>query len=443
MSGTSGPEATLPHSALVGGQAEGAADAAAFRWLAALAIALVLLACLIITVGYLLYEGVEVWGNNIPVTWALDIVSYDWWMGIGCGAIAVAAVRRLAMRQDGRDTLTRMAETVALFAACTAAIYPIIHLGRPWFFYWNLPYPNSFDLWPQFRSPLFWDAMDILAFLTVSLLLWYMDMVPDLAVMRDRERRLRPKQLYGIAALGWRGAAAHWAWWRNGCRILALLAILAAVLVQSGASVMYAGTLEPGWHDTLLPVTFLVGAVLSGIGIIAAVAGLRVALSPSARLHVQDLQVLARALRATSLAAIYCYAFTWFYVALSGDGFDRGLMQRQLTGPYAWAWWLIVWAALLPPQLFWLPAIRRSPAAVTAIGFLVAIGMWGDHVMTIVTTLHHDFLPSSAHTWHATIWSMGTFAGTVGLFLLLLLGALRWLPRLAAARVAAATGELA
>lgn len=433
MATSSAPGARVPRSGFFDPAAtDRAARRAGRRWLAVLAIALLLTACLIVSVGYLLYDGIEIWGNNIPVVWALDIISYDWWMGIACGAMLVAAVHRLAFGH-GRDTIGRMAETMALFTAAAAAIYPIIHLGRPWFFYWNLPYPNSLGLWPQFRSPLFWDAVDILSFLTVSLLLWYLGMLPDLAAARDGAKALRARRIWGVAALGWRGEAAHWVWWQDATRTLAMLGILIAILVQCGASVMYAGSLEPGWHDTLLPVIFIAGAALSGLGAVAVGLGLRRFLWPSApALDGRDHDRLGLALAAVGLAAIYCYGFDLFFTALGGDHYDRLLLMRRVTGASGWGWWLIVPGALVAPQLLWRRAFRRSPRVLTFVGALAVIGIWGDHAMTLITTLQHDFLPSSAHHWRPTGWAIGTFAGTIGLFLLLLLAGLRWLPRLAA-----------
>jgi len=214
-------------------------------------------------------------------TWALDIVSYDWWIGIASGGLVVSAM--LLLDAEWRGALNRITETMALVSAAAAGLYPIIHLGRPWFFYWNLPYPNTFLLWPRVRSPLFWDAVDIVSYLLVCLSFWYVGMLPDLAAMRDRAierlhdgpghqlRNLRA-QLYGIAALGWRGSARHWQRWMQAYRTIALFGVLLVVSLQTGAAVMFAGTVEPGWHDALSPVTFLFGAIFSGVAMVAVLA---------------------------------------------------------------------------------------------------------------------------------------------------------------------------
>ena len=412
------------------------------RWWLAFAAAMGLVGLLAISLIWLFAQGVGVWGNNIPVTWALDIVSYDWWIGVASGGLFVSGAFMLVDAQ-WRSAVNRITETLSLVAAAAAAVYPIIHLGRPWFFYWNLPYPNTFDLWPQFRSPLFWDAVDIISFLGVAIVFWYVGMIPDLATLRDRavERigsvkgragaeRLRA-QLYGLIALGWRGSAMHWLRWTQAYRIVALLGVVLVVSLQTGAAVMFAGSVEPGWHDTLLPVAFLLGAIFEGVAFIAAmtvllraVFGLHELITP------RHVDTLAKMLLVLSLLNLYCYAAEFFGTALGGDPFDLAVLHRRLFGNQAWAFWLILFASLVPPQLFWLPSLRRSGIALFLVGLLVAMGMFGDHFMVIVVTLQHDFLPSSAHAYEADVWGIATFVGSIGLFVALMLLAFRYLPLL-------------
>ncbi|MBN8901396.1 MAG: polysulfide reductase NrfD, partial [Rhodospirillales bacterium] len=398
------------------------------RWLIAFAGSAGLMLWLAVALGWLFYRGIGVWGNNIPVAWALDIVSYDWWMGNACGAILFSAVL-LLFRQYWRGALNRIADTIAVLSAAAAGIYPIVHLGRPWFFYWNLPYPNNLGLWPQFRSPLVWDAFDIISFLIVAVLLWYVGMIPDLATLRDRAPWSRRKLVYGAAAVGWRGSAVHWARWIQTCRILALLAALQALCTQTGAAVMYAGTVEPGWHDTLLPAFFIANAIFSGIGVIAVIAALVRYLYPVSDLITRDhLDLLARLLLAAGLMSTYFYCADFFFTALGGDNFDRSVMMRRFTGEYAISFWLIVGASLLPIHLLWFRSVRRSSLLLGALGALVAVAMWSDHFMVLVVTQHRDFLPSSQSFYMTSFWAASTFAGTVGLFGVLLLLALRYLP---------------
>ncbi|WP_449411549.1 NrfD/PsrC family molybdoenzyme membrane anchor subunit [Methylobacterium komagatae] len=254
-------------------------------WWIAFAAAAALVGMFVFTLGYLVYEGVGIWDNNNAVVWALDIASYDWWIGVACGSLLVSGIL-LLLGVEWRGPVSRVAETVALLATAAAGLYPIIHLGRPWYFYWNLPYPNTFGLWPQFRSPLLWDAIDIVSFLVLSVSLWYIGLLPDIACLRDRAYAEATRQIeavaptrkvalfraraYGILASGWRGSAAHWQIRGQAYRIVALLGILLVVAVQTGASVMLAGSVMPGWHGTLLPITFLIHAVLSGVGVTAA-----------------------------------------------------------------------------------------------------------------------------------------------------------------------------
>jgi Ni/Fe-hydrogenase subunit HybB-like protein len=406
------------------------------RWWIALAASLGLTGLLMLSLAALFIEGVGIWGNNIPVTWALDIVSYDWWIGISSGGLLVSGTL-LLLGMEWRSAVNRMAETVALVAAFAAGIYPIIHLGRPWLFYWNLPYPNTLLLYPQYKSPLVWDAFDILGFIVICVSFWYVGMLPDLATLRDRAlertrstgRGVLRAQIYGIAALGWRGSVVHWERWRQTYRTLALLGILLVITLQTGASVMFAGTVEPGWHDTLLPVSYLLAAIFEGVGVVAAVVVmLRSVLGLQALITSRHVSVLAKLLLALGMANLYCYGAELYGTTVHGDAYEHAVSVRRFFGPHAWAAWSIVVCALVPVQLFWLPSMRNSPAALAVVGLLVAIGMFGDHVMIIVVTLQHDFLPSMAHSYAINLWELATFFGTVGLFLTLLLLAVRTLP---------------
>ena len=410
------------------------------RWWLAFAGAMGLLGVLAVCLAFLLWEGVGIWGNNIPVTWALDIVGYDWWMGVACGGLVTSAML-LLLDIEWRGALNRITETTALLAACAGAVYPIIHLGRPWFFYWNLPYPNTLALWPQFRSPLYWDAVDIISFLGIALSFWYIGMLPDLASLRDRafERALAAggdglpmlrAQIYGVLALGWRGSTAHWQRWTQAYRTIGLLGAIVVVALQTGAAVMFAGSLEPGWHDTLEPISFLCGALLAGVAVVSVLAVLMrgvFALQPL--ITARHLDMLGRLLLGLTWLNIYCYAWQFFMTGLTGDAFHLAAMGRRVGGgPHAWAWWAIVGCALVPAQLFFVPALRRSSIMLAGIGGLIAFAMWADHFMVIVDALQQDFLPSSFHRYAIHIWGAATYVGSVGLFLVLMLLFLRYLP---------------
>jgi len=254
-------------------------------------------------------------------------------------------------------------------------------------------------------------------------------MIPDLGTLRDRAKGLLRRRLYGIAALGWRGSAVHWSRWLQTYRILALLGLLQAIALQCGAAVMYAGTVEPGWHDTLLPAFFIVNATFSGAGAVAVVVAVVRYLYPVHSLITRrHLDVLGRIILAAGLLSTYCYCTDFFFTALGGDDYDRSLMMRRWTGLYAASFWLIVAASLLPIHLLWFRAMRRSALVLFIIGMLVMAGMWGDHFMVLITTQHRDYLPSSQHFYTTSFWAVTTWIGTVGLFGMLLLLVLRYLP---------------
>jgi Ni/Fe-hydrogenase subunit HybB-like protein len=389
-----------------------------------------------LTLLLLFWNGVGMWGNNIPVTWALDIVSYDFWIGIACGALLTACV--LALRGGPEFvTVQTLAATLAVLAAAAAAVYPIIHLGRPWFFFWNLPYPNTFGLWPQVRSPLFWDAIDILAFLGVSIPFWYLGMLPALARLRhDAFARVEhfdgpgtlTAQCYGIAAIGWRGAAAHWSRWLDATRALAISGIGVVVVLQTGAAVMFSGTLEPGWHDTLMPVEFMAEAAVAGTAVLAVLATAVQLVEGSAAISPRQLEACAWAVVAAGTLAGYCFVVSQVNAAFGGDPAEAVALHRRMVGPQSWSFWLLVFAALLPVHVFWIGTFRRSATARIAVGLLVAVGIWAGHYMVIVATLQHDYLPVSAHPYRTDVWEWTTFAGTIGLFLSLLLILLRVVP---------------
>ncbi len=414
------------------------------RWWIAFAGAFALLGLFAFTLGYLLYEGVGIWNNNNAVVWALDIASYDWWIGVACGSLLVSGIL-LLLGAEWRGAVNRIAETVALLATAAAGLYPIIHLGRPWFFYWNLPYPNTFNLWPQFRSPLLWDAIDIVSFLVLALSIWYIGLLPDIATLRDRAHAEATRQIeavaptrqialfkaraYGILASGWRGSAAHWQIWGQAYRIVALLGVLLVVSVQTGASVMLAGSVMPGWHGTLMPVSFLIHAVLSGVGVTAAlVVMVRVVYGLDGLVTDRHVDALARLILCLGCASAYCYATEIFDTLLAGDASGRAVLLRRMEGGHALAFWTAVIGLVVPPQVFWSARARRSPLVLAAVGILVAIGAYADHVMILVVTLTQDFLPSSRLPYGEDIWGIATFTGSLGLFLCLVLLFVRYLP---------------
>jgi Ni/Fe-hydrogenase subunit HybB-like protein len=398
------------------------------RWLICFAGALALLSLFLAALFMILLNGPGVWGNNIPVGWAFDIINYVWWIGIGNAGTLISAAL-LLFRQRWRNALNRFAETMTLLAASCAAIYPIIHLGRPWYFYWNLPYPNTMLLWPQFRSPLVWDAMALVVYLTLSLLFWYVGMIPDLATLRDAAPTITRRKIYGVFALGWRGDALHWKRWEQAYHLLAGLAVALVVSVHSGVGMLFSVGLEPGWHTTLMAPFFVFGAMFSGFAVVAMIAiTLRYAFAIKDLVTERHLNALGLLVLGTGLATSYGYIIELFTTWYGGDAFERSVTLDRFIGPYAWSYWGVVLCNVLAIQPLWSPRIRRSPVALFAISFIAVIGMWFERFMIIVITLHHDFLPSSAHFYAPSFWEISTFLGTIGIFLTFMLLFVRYLP---------------
>jgi molybdopterin-containing oxidoreductase family membrane subunit len=398
------------------------------RWLVALGLASVLFGLLCISAVALFTQGVGLWGLNIPVTWAFAIHNYVWWLGIGHAGTLISALL-LLLGRDWRNSLNRFAETMTLFAVVCAGIYPILHLGRPWFFYWMFPYPATMSVWPQFRSPLEWDIWAVLTYLTVSVVFWYIGLVPDLAAARDRAQRRGWQIFFGVLSLGWRGSAAHWMRWNQAYRLLAALAVPLVVSVHSEVSLLFAASAIPGWHSTIFPPYFVMGAAFSGFAMVAIIA-----ISLRALFHLHNLvtddhlDVLAKVLLATGLMTAYGYVFEIFSALYSGDVHEIQTLKDRLFGLYWWSYWGAVVFNFVLLQPLWFRAVRRNAWALFAVAASVVIGMWLERYMILVTSLYRDFLVSSWGVYHATFWDWATFAGTIGLFLLPFLMIVRLLP---------------
>ncbi len=402
-----------------------------FGFLAAFTLLMVLLA----SVAWLFTRGVGIWGINVPVAWGFAITNFVWWIGIGHAGTFISAVL-LLLHQSWRTSINRFAEAMTLFAVACAALFPLLHLGRPQYFYWLLPYPDTMGLWPQFRSPLVWDMFAVGTYGTVSLLFWYLGLVPDLATMRDRARTRGRRMLYGLFALGWRGDLRHW---HHHERLYVVLAALATPLVLSVHSIVgmdFAVANVPGWHSTIFPPYFVAGAIFSGF---AMVLTLVIPVRAACRLHdvitARHLDLMAKVTLATGWMVTYGY-FTEFFTAWqSGDEFERYLALNRLTGPYAAAGWGMLACNVLAPQFLWFRRIRRSPAALFLVAIVVNIGMWLERYVIVITSLHRDFLPSSWDRFDATFWDWSTYLGTMGLFVALVFIFLRLLPAISMAEM--------
>jgi molybdopterin-containing oxidoreductase family membrane subunit len=401
-------------------------------WWISFAAALVLLLLFLVSVGKLFWRGVGIWGIDIPVNWGIAISNYIWFLGIGHAGTLISAML-LLFGAHWRNSLNRFAEAMTLFAVICAGLYPILHLGRPWLFYWMAPYPNTMTVWPQFRSPLTWDFFAVLTYLIVSVLFWYIGIIPDLASMRDRARRPGLQIFYGLAALGWRGSARHWYRWQQSYRLTAAIAVPLVVSVHSEISLLFAAGPIPGWSSTVFPPYFVLGAAFSGFAVVSMIAvALRHALGLQQLVTERHLDLLGLFLLATGIMTAYGYIAEIFDTFYGGDPLDTGTLADRLSGAYAWSYWGAVIGNFLPLQLLWFRRIRCQPIPLFLIALSVTVGMWLERYMLLVTTLYRDYLVSSWGQYHPSFWEWSLFAGMLGVFFVPFLLFIRFLPVISA-----------
>lgn len=397
----------------------------------------------VIEVAYSVSTGPGVWGNNIPVAWAFPIVNFVWWIGLGHAGTFISAFL-LLLRQRWRSSINRVAETMTLFAVAIAGLFPLLHLGRPWFFYWLIPYPARMGVWPQFKSTLPWDVAAVTTYFIVSLLFWYLGLIPDLASARDRARTPVRRVVYGLFAVGWRGTAEQWHHLKSAYYLLAGLAAPLVVSVHSVVSLDFAIGLVPGWHSTIFPPYFVVGAIFSGFALVLI---LVVAIQLIFRLYdvITDdhLDYLAQLTLAVSWLMAYSYAVETFVAWYSGDRFERYtyLVQRPF-GPYALIYWSMLTCNVLAPQLLWWRSMRRHPASLLTVGLLVLIGMWEERFVIISGSLSRDFLPSAWALYMPTIVDVAILLGSLGMFFLMFVAFVRFVPLMAMHEVKRDRAEL-
>lgn len=397
-------------------------------WLSGFALALLLTLVLMLAIGWLLALGVGIWGLNIPVAWGFAITNYVWWIAIGMGGTFISAALYLA-RQEWRTSLSRYAEAMTVFAVSVSGLFPILHLGRPWFFYWLFPYPNIMNAWPQWRSSLEWDFFAIVAYLIVSILYWYVGLIPDFAALRDRAGRGTRARLYGLLALGWRGEARHWQRFETLSLLLAGLAVPLVFSVHSMVALDFSEALLPGWHSTIFPPFFVAGALFSGFAMVLALGiPMRRWLGLEAYITARHLENMAKMLLAVGLVVDYSYVAEIFTAFYSMDRYDVALTLNRLFGAYAWVFWTTISCNVVAIQLLWSPRVRASPRALFLISLAVLIGMWFERFMLIVSSLYRDFLPSSWGMFYPTFWDIAFLLGSVGLFFFLYLLFLRLVP---------------
>lgn len=415
-------------------------------WWVGFGIAFLLLMLFLVSVTYLFARGTGIWGLNVPVAWGVAIISFVWWIGIGHAGTLISAIL-LLLRQDWRTSINRFAEAMTLFAVANAGLYPILHLGRPWFFFYLMPYPNTMALWPQFRSPLVWDVFAITTYATISLLFWFMGLIPDLATLRDRAKSPIWKRLYGFLAMGWRGSARHWHRYQRAYFLMAALATPLVISVHSIVGLDFATSLIPGWHVTVFPPYFVAGAVFSGFAMVITLAiPLRAFYNLQDFITLRHIDNMAKVMLAMGLIVAYGYVMETFMAWYSGDEFDIYATVNRFVGPYAPFYFGLIALNIIVPQALWFQRVRTNIPAMFVISLLINVGMWLERFIIVVTPLHRDFLPSSWDIYVPTFWDWATFIGTIGLFLSLIFLFIRFLPAISIFEmrelVAEQTGEL-
>jgi Ni/Fe-hydrogenase subunit HybB-like protein len=406
-----------------------------YSWYIALAVTSGITGILGAMLGWLVWNGVGVWGNNQPVGWAWDITNFVFWIGIGHAGTLISAILFL-FRQKWRTSINRFAEAMTLFAVACAGIFPLFHTGRPWRAYWLFPIPNTdLSLWPNFRSPLVWDVFAVSTYATVSALFWYVGLVPDLATLRDRAKNIRAK-VYGILSLGWRGSARHWRNYEMAYLILAGLSTPLVLSVHTIVSFDFATSIIPGWHTTIFPPYFVAGAIFSGFAMVVTLMVIaRWVFKVEHLVTMKHLENMNKIILATGTIVGYAYATEFFIAWYSGNGYERFAFINRAFGPYYWAYWTMVSCNVISPQFFWFKKLRTSIPFMFVLSIFVNIGMWFERFVIIVTSLHRDFLPSSWGYFRPTYVDMLTFFGTFGLFLTLFLLFVRFLPMIAVSEV--------
>jgi len=404
-------------------------------WWAAFVPSVLLMLLCFAMIGYLITTGIGVWGLGHPVGWGWAIINFVFWIGIGHAGTLISAILFL-LRQRWRTAVNRAAEAMTIFAVMCAGIFPLIHVGRAWLAWWLFPIPNSNNIWPQFRSPLMWDVFAVSTYFTVSLLFWYMGLLPDLATMRDRAKSKARKWLYGLFALGWSGSNRNWSNYEKAYLLLAGLSTPLVLSVHSIVSFDFAVSQLPGWHTTIFPPYFVAGAIFSGFGmVLTLLIPVRSLCGLQEVITVRHIELMGKVILATGSIVGYAYGMEFFIAYYGGNPYELFTFKNRAFGPYWWAYWIMVACNVISPQLFWFKKIRTNLVAVFVISIFVNIGMWFERFVIVVTSLHRDFVPANWGYYKPTIVDILTFAGTFGLFLTLFLLFLRFVPLIAIAEV--------
>jgi Ni/Fe-hydrogenase subunit HybB-like protein len=397
-------------------------------WLGGFLMASSVATLLMIAVTWLFLKGVGIWGITQPVAWGFAIINFVWWIGIGHAGTLISAIL-LLFKQQWRNSINRFAEAMTIFAVVCAGLFPLIHVGRPWLGYWLFPYPNSMNVWPQFRSPLLWDVFAVSTYATISVVFWYIGMVPDFGTLRDRAKSEFAQYFYGIMSLGWRGSARHWMRYETASLLLSGLATPLVLSVHSVISFDFAVAVLPGWHTTIFPPYFVAGAVYSGFAMVITLAvPIRKFYHLEDMITIRHIDNMGKVMLTTGLIVAYGYGMEVFMAWYSASHWEFFMMWNRMFGIMGWSYWVLVTCNIAIPQLLWLRSVRTSPGKMFIMSFIVNTGMWFERFVIVVTSLTRDFLPSSWGTYKATRWDYATFIGTLGLFTTLFFLFIRLLP---------------
>jgi molybdopterin-containing oxidoreductase family membrane subunit len=400
-------------------------------WWIAIAITSSLLVMGGVAVGVTVATGIGVWGLNIPVGWAFDITNFVFWIGIGHAGTLISAILYL-FRQKWRTAINRSAEAMTIFAVMTAGLFPVIHTGRPWYAFWLFPYPNERQLWVNFRSPLVWDVFAVSTYFTISLVFWYIGLIPDIASVRDRAKNKIRRLIYGALSLGWRGSARNWNHYEIVYLILAGLSTPLVLSVHSIVSFDFAVSILPGWHTTIFPPFFVAGAIFSGFAMVVTLLIIaRKVFGLEDYITVGHLERMNKIMLLTGMMVGYAYIIEFFTAWYSGNLYEKFIFMNRAFGPYAWAYWIMMTCNVIVPQIFWVKKWRRSLAVMFVASLFINVGMWFERFVIIVTSLHRDFLPSNWGMYRPTMYEVGILIGSFGFFLTFFLLFCRFLPTIA------------
>lgn len=386
-------------------------------WKVGFTLSLIFLGIFGVSLLYTLFTGIGVWNINKSVMWGWDITNFVFWVGIGHAGTLISAVL-LLFRQKWRMSINRSAEAMTIFAVICAAMFPVFHMGRVWVGYWALPLPNGFgSLWVNFNSPLLWDVFAISTYFSVSLLFWYIGLIPDIATIRDKVKSKLGKNLYGFFSMGWTGSTRTWARYELISLILAGLSTPLVLSVHTIVSTDFATSVIPGWHTTIFPPYFVAGAIFSGFGMVATLLVVaRKVMNYENYITIGHLDAMTKIIMVTGTIVGIAYLTEFFIAWYSGNIYEQYAFTNRMFGPYWWAYWSMMTCNLIAPQVFWFRWARTTPWFIFIMSIVVNVGMWFERFVIIVTSLHRDYLPSSWVMYSGSLTEIGLFLGTFGIF---------------------------